>query len=152
MLNKLITLVVSIFLIIAAGTANYYPLYLSGIMKRYSYSEKQVNLYASFINLGFWLTLPQGFLFDRYGPGLCLIIACILLPGSYTILNLLLTMVKTKLHIIPMIILGFMMGQGGALWYMSAITTKRRRCMKSANVISKIIIANLTISPSLFSS
>ena len=152
MLNKLITLVVSIFLIIAAGTANYYPLYLSGIMKRYSYSEKQVNLYASFINLGFWLTLPQGFLFDRYGPGICLIIACILLPGSYTILNLLLTMVKTKLHIIPMIILGFMMGQGGALCYMSAITTNIKNFMNSANVISGILITNLAISPSLFTS
>lgn len=152
MLSRLVTLVMSIFLLIAAGTANYYPLYLSGIMKKYSYSEKQVNLYGSFINLGYWLTLPLGFLYDKYGPGISLIVACILLPGSYTMLNLIITMIKTNINIILMIILGFIMGQGSALCYISALATNLQNFSKSANVISGILITNLAISPSLFTS
>ena len=131
MFHKLVTLVMSIFVIIAAGTCNYYPLYLSNLMKKYSYSEKQANLYGSFINLGYWLSLHIGFIYDKYGPSISLLLSCVLLPGSYTILNLLITMIKKKIHILSMIIIGFIMGQGSALCYISAISTNLKNFSKS---------------------
>lgn len=152
MFHKLVTLVMSIFVIIAAGTCNYYPLYLSNLMKKYSYSEKQANLYGSFINLGYWLSLHIGFIYDKYGPSISLLLSCVLLPGSYTILNLLITMIKKKIHILSMIIIGFIMGQGSALCYISAISTNLKNFSKSANVIVGILLTNQAITPSLYTS
>ena len=152
MYQKLVTLVMSIFLIIAAGTCNYYPLYLSNLMIKYSYNEKQANLYGSFINLGYWLNLHIGFISDKYGPSISLLLACVLLPGSYTILNLLISLIKKKIHILPMIIIGFIMGQGSALCYISAISTNLKNFSESANVIVGILLTNLAITPSLYTS
>ncbi len=152
MFHKLVTLVMSIFVIIAAGTCNYYPLYLSNLMKKYSYSEKQANLYGSFINLGYWLSLHIGFIYDKYGPSISLLLSCVLLPGSYTILNLLITMIKKKIHILSMIVIGFIMGQGSALCYISAISTNLKNFSKSANVIVGILLTNQAITPSLYTS
>ena len=152
MYQKLVTLVMSIFLIIAAGTCNYYPLYLSNLMIKYSYNEKQANLYGSFINLGYWLNLHIGFISDKYGPSISLLLACVLLPGSYTILNLLISLIKKKIHILPMIIIGFIMGQGSALCYISAISTNLKNFCESANVIVGILLTNLAITPSLYTS
>ena len=152
MFHKLVTLVMSIFVIIAAGTCNYYPLYLSNLMKKYSYSEKQANLYGSFINLGYWLSLHIGFIYDKYGPSISLLLSCVLLPGSYTILNLLITMIKKKIHILSMIVIGFIMGQGSALCYISAISTNLKNFSKSANVTVGILLTNQAITPSLYTS
>ena len=152
MYQKLVTLVMSIFLIIAAGTCNYYPLYLSKLMIKYSYNEKQANLYGSFINLGYWLSLHIGFISDKYGPSISLLLACVLLPGSYTILNLLISLIKKKIHILPMIIIGFIMGQGSALCYISAISTNLKNFSESGNVIVGILLTNLAITPSLYTS
>ena len=152
MLKKLITLVMSIFLIICAGTCNYYPLYLSNIMTKYSYSKNQAYLFASFIHLGYWFLFPLGFIYDHFGPGISLIIACVCLPGSYTILNIMIMMVKSKIHIAPMVILGFIMGQGSALCFLVSITTNLYNFGENANLISGILITNQAITPSLFTS
>ena len=71
---------------------------------------------------------------------------------THTNLNKELTMIKTNINIILMIILGFIMGQGSALCYISALATNLQNFSKSANVISGILITNLAISPSLFTS
>ena len=51
-----------------------------------------------------------------------------------------------------MIIIGFIMGQGSALCYISAISTNLKNFSESGNVIVGILLTNLAITPSLYTS
>lgn len=151
MLQKLVIIVMGIFLVIAAGSCNIYPLYLSQMVDKFGFTLNEANLYGSSINLGLWMAFTMGFIYDKYGPKISCIIGAICISGSYFTLFLLMNSDIQKISIIPMVILGFIMGQGSALCYTTAITTnlKNFRIKESSSIVG-LLVANMAISPSIF--
>lgn len=151
MLRKLLIIVMGIFLVIAAGSCNIYPLYLSQMIDKFGFTLNEANLYGSSINLGLWMAFTMGFIYDKYGPKISCIIGAICISGSYFTLFLLMNSNITSLSIWPMVVLGFIMGQGSALCYTTAITTnlKNFRIKESAAIVG-LLVANMAISPSIF--
>jgi MFS family permease len=151
MIRKLLIIIMGIFLVIAAGSCNIYPLYLRNMMEKFDYSLKEVNLYGSFINIGLWVAFPMGYIYDKYGPKISCIIGAVLLSGSYTVLHLIMNSEMTSFSIVFMLILALMMGQGSALCYTTAVTTnlKNFRIKESSSIVG-LLVANLAISPSIF--
>lgn len=150
MIRKLLIIVMGIFLVIAAGSCNIYPLYLKQMKDKFGYSIKQVNLYGSFINIGLWVAFTMGFLYDKYGPRVSCIIGAVLLSGSYAVLHVIMNSELISFSIVPMLILGFIMGQGSALCYTTAVTTNLKNFQIESSSIVGLLVSNMAISPSIF--
>jgi hypothetical protein len=150
-IRKLIIIIMGIFLVICAGSCNIYPLYLKVMMDKFQLTLKEVNLYGSSINLGLWVAFPMGWIYDRYGPKISCIIGAISLSGTYLILYGIMRSSLTYLSIFPLLLLGLIMGQGSALCYTCSVTTNLKNFrFKESSCIVGLIVANLAISPSIF--
>jgi hypothetical protein len=151
MLRKLLIIIMGIFLVLCAGSCNLYPLYIKQMKDKFGYSITEVNLYGSFINLGLWAAFTMGFVYDKWGPKISCIIGAVLLCGSYSVLYLIMNSSLTSLSIVPMLILALIMGQGSALCYTTAVTTNLKNFrIKETSLIVGLLVANLAISPSIF--
>ena len=153
MIHKLLIIALGIFLVISAGTCSLYPLYLSLLKTKFGYSLTQLNLYGSFINIGLWVAFTVGIIYDKLGPKISCIVSLVLLPGSYAVLNIILRAKITSLNLIWLLILGFLMGQGSALAYTTALTTNLKNFNTAhSSAIVGLIVSNMAISPSIFTS
>ena len=153
MIHKLLIIAFGIFLVISAGTCSLYPLYLSLLKTKFGYSLTQLNLYGSFINIGLWVAFTVGIIYDKLGPKISCIVSLVLLPGSYAVLNIILRANITSLNLIWLLILGFLMGQGSALAYTTALTTNLKNFNTAhSSAIVGLIVSNMAISPSIFTS
>ena len=149
--RKLFIIIMGIFLVICAGSCNIYPLYLKIMMDKFNLSLKEVNLYGSSINMGLWVALPMGWVYDRFGPKISCIIGAITLSGTYMILFILMNSSLTSISIFPLLLIGLIMGQGSALCYTCSVTTNLKNFrFKESSCIVGLIVANLAISPSIF--
>ena len=144
-------IIMGIFLVICAGSCNIYPLYLKNLMDKFKLTLKEVNLYGSSINLGLWVAFPMGWIYDRYGPKLSCTIGAIALSGSYMILYIIMNSSLESISIFPLLLIGLLMGQGSALCYTCSVTTNLKNFrFKESSCIVGLIVANLAISPSIF--
>ena len=83
MIEKFFILIVSIFIVLAAGSANIFPIYLQKLMDKYNFSLYKTNLYGSFITLGTFVGFPIGYIYDSFGPKISIFIGTILLLSIY---------------------------------------------------------------------
>jgi uncharacterized membrane protein len=90
MLEKFFILIISIFLVLSAGSANIFPIYLQKLMDKYNFTLYETNLYGSFITLGTWVGFPIGYIYDSYGPKISILIGTIFISGGYYLLYFLL--------------------------------------------------------------
>jgi len=91
-------------------------------MDKFKLSLKEVNLYGSSINLGLWVAFPMGWIYDRYGPKISCTIGAIALSGSYMILYIIMNSSLESISIIPLLLIGLLMGQGSALCYTCSVS------------------------------
>ena len=112
MLFRSVIVIMGIFLIICAGACNLYPLYLKSLIDRFGFSLKQVNLYGTFINLGLWVAVPMGWIYDTLGPKFSCLIGAVLLSGSYFILHILFNSGSTTISFIFFLIIALVMKVG----------------------------------------
>lgn len=153
MIQKLLIIALGIFLVLAAGTCSLYPLYLSTLKEKFNYSLTKLNLYGSFINIGLWEAFTVGIIYDKFGPKISCIVSLILLPGSYSILDIIFRSSRTSLNIIWLLLIGFLMGQGSSLAYTTALTTNLKNFSSlHSSAIVGLIVSNMAISPSIFTS
>jgi MFS family permease len=150
MLRKLFIIIMGIFLVICAGACNLYPLYLKIMMDKFNFSLKQVNLYGTFINLGMWIALPMGWIYDRFGPKFSCLIGALFLSGSYMCLHFIFNSDVSPPFILFLFI-ALIMGQGSALCYTTSVTTNLKNFrFKESSAIVGLLVANLALSPSVF--
>lgn len=140
-----------LFLVIAAGSCNIYPLYLASLRDRFGYSLKELNLYGAFINIGNWVGITTGLLYDKIGPRFCCLISAIVLPSAYVVLSVLIKSSLVHLHIIILLLIGFILGQSCSLIYTSSLNTNLKNYnSRHSTAIVGIITTNVAISPSIF--
>ena len=152
MFEKLLILIMSIFLILIGGSSNIYPIYLQKLMERFHFSLAQINMYGSAVTFGVWIGFPIGLIYDSYGSKISCLIGTILLSGGFLILHCILTFDWfLGISIYPLLLLGFMMGQGNSLLYTTGITTnlKNFRFKQNSSIVG-MLVANYAISPSIF--
>jgi len=144
-------IIMGIFLVICAGACNIYPLYLKYMMTKFNFTLKQVNLYGTFINMGHWIALPMGWIYDTYGPKISCVIGGFFMSGSYILLYMLLNSDIISISIIPFLVIGLILGQGSALCYTTAVTTNLKNFrFKESSVIVGLLTAHIALSPSVF--
>ena len=153
MFKRTLFLFFGILLAICAGSVSIYPIYSYYIKIKYGYSLRQINLYGSLINIGTWIAFGMGIIYDKCGPKISNIIGFFLLPFCYSILYRLIISSNASLNLIIFLIIAFILGQGSALLYTSALTTSIKNfSKKNASNIVGLIASNCAISPSIFAS
>lgn len=158
MIHKILILVTSCFSLIAAGSYTIYPLFLSLLSNKFKFSSFEVNLFATTIDLGYYIGLPMGLLYDKYGHRLSLIISGFLISIGYLLLQILfdreeVIQIQDKYSIIPFIIIGFLIGQGSVLLKIVSITINLKNFkFKETSAMLGLLMSNLAISGSIFSS
>lgn len=150
MLRKLLMIVFGILLVLAAGSCNLYPLYMHQMMEKFNLTLKEANLFGSFINLGLWVAFTMGLIYDKFGPKISCIIGAVLLSGSYAVLHMIMNSEIKSIGLFPLLILAIAMGQGSALCYTTAVTTNLKHFSSNNSSIVGLLISNMAISPSIF--
>ena len=153
MFKRTLYLFFGILLAISSGSVSIYPIYSYYIKNKFNYSLREINLYGSFINIGTWIAFGMGMIYDKCGPRVSNILGYIFLPGCLIILYRLIESSYTSINLIVFLIIAFVLGQGSALLYTSALTTSIKNFSKknSSNVVG-LIVSNCAISPSYFAS
>ena len=152
-IRKILILIISSFLLIAAGSYSIYPIYTNSMSKRFGFSSAQINLYSTFVDFGFFIALPMGYIYDKYGHKISLIISSILIPGCYYILNKLMTAEPGSHSIFPFLVVGFFLGQGSILAKLTTISLNLKNFkFKESSAMVGLLLSNLAISASIFSS
>ena len=151
MFRKALNLFFGVLLAIASGTVMTYPMYSYYIKTKFDFSLRQLNLYATFINIGVWVAFGMGLIYDSVGTRISNIIALILLPGGFLILYKLIQ--SSSVSLFWFLLIALIMGQGSSLAYINALSTSVKNFSKinSSNVIG-LIISNSAIAPSIFTS
>ena len=151
MFRKTLNLFFGVLLAIASGTVMTYPMYSYYIKTKFDFSLRQLNLYATFINIGVWVAFGMGLIYDSVGTRISNIIALILLPGGFLILYKLIQ--SSSVSLFWFLLIALIMGQGSSLAYTNALSTSVKNFSKinSSNVIG-LIISNSAIAPSIFTS
>jgi hypothetical protein len=151
MIEKVAILSISIFLSSIAGLSLIYPIYLQFIMDRFSFSLSHINLYGLSIIIGGFTGFPIGFIYDYYGPKLSTLIGTFLLSIGYFLLHLLFTCdIFIGMPIHPLLILGFIIGQGNYLLHTTSLCTNFQNFkFKHNSTIVCLLITNIIISPSV---
>ena len=151
MFRKTLNLFFGVLLAIASGTVMTYPMYSYYIKTKFDFSLRQLNLYATFINIGVWVAFGMGLIYDSVGTRISNIIALILLPGGFLILYKLIQ--SSSVSLFWFLLIALIMGQGSSLAYINALSTSVKNFSKinSSNVIG-LIISNSAIAPSIFTS
>jgi len=150
-IRKLLIIIFGIFLVLTAGVCNLYPIYLSKMQKKFNYTLKEVNLYGTFINIGLWVAFPMGYIYDKLGPKLSCLIGAFFLSGGYLSLYFIFSSEITQISLLVLLLIGLIMGQGSALCYTTSVTTnlKNFRFKESSSIVG-LLVANLGLSPSIF--
>jgi hypothetical protein len=143
-------IVFGILLVLAAGSCNIYPLYMNQMMEKFNFTLKEANLFGSFINLGLWVAFTMGLIYDKFGPKISCIIGAVLLSGSYAVLHMIMNSEIQSIGLFPLLILAIVMGQGSALCYTTAVTTNLKNFSSNNSSIVGLLISNMAISPSIF--
>ena len=153
MFKRTLYLFVGILLAISSGSVSIYPIYTYYIKNLYNYSLREINLFGSFINIGCWVAFGMGIIYDTLGPRFSNFLGYIFLPVCLLILYRLIESTYTSINLFWFLLLAFIMGQGSALLYTSALTTCIKNFSKknSSNLVG-LIISNCAISPSIFAS
>ena len=152
MFKRTLYLFFGILLAISSGSVSIYPVYLYYIKNLYGYSLRQINLYATFINIGCWIAFGMGIIYDCLGPKCSNFWGYLFLPVCLLILYRLIEL-YSSVSLFWLLFLAFIMGQGSALLYTSALSTNLKNFSKrNASNIVGLIISNCAISPSIFAS
>ena len=151
MFKRSFYLFLGILLSISSGSVFIYPTYSYYIKNKFKYSLRQINLYATFINIGVWIAFCMGLIYDSYGPRISNIITFLLLFGGFFLLLLLIKASSSSLFLF--LFVAFIIGQGSSLAYTNALSTNIKNFSKknSSNLIG-LIISNSAIAPSIFGS
>jgi len=151
MFKKTFYLILGVLLAISSGSVFIYPTYSYYIKNKFNFSLRQINLYATFINMGVWVAFGMGLIYDSCGSKLSSFITLILLPGGFFVLYKFIQ--SSSISLIWFLLIALIMGQGSSLAYTNALSTNVKNFSKknSSNVIG-LIISNSAIAPSLFAS
>ena len=151
MFKRSFYLFLGILLSISSGSVFIYPTYSYYIKNKFKYSLRQINLYATFINIGVWIAFCMGLIYDSFGPRISNIITFLLLFGGFFLLLLLIKASSSSLFLF--LFVAFIIGQGSSLAYTNALSTNIKNFSKknSSNLIG-LIISNSAIAPSIFGS
>ena len=151
MFKRSFYLFLGILLSICSGSVFIYPTYSYYIKNKFKYSLRQINLYATFINIGVWIAFCMGLIYDSFGPRISNIITFLLLFGGFFLLLLLIKASSSSLFLF--LFIAFIIGQGSSLAYTNALSTNIKNFSKknSSNLIG-LIISNSAIAPSIFGS
>ena len=151
MFKRSFYLFLGILLSISSGSVFIYPTYSYYIKNKFKYSLRQINLYATFINIGVWIAFCMGLIYDSFGPRISNIITFLLLFGGFFLLLLLIKASSSSLFLF--LFVAFIIGQGSSLAYINALSTNIKNFSKknSSNLIG-LIISNSAIAPSIFGS
>lgn len=152
MMEKIMILIFGVFVVLVAGASNIYPIYLQKLMDHFGFSIAQINLYVSFIVFGGGIGFPINQIYDSLGPKIACFIGTILLSGSFFVLHFFFTYdYFIGMSIYPLLLLGFIMGQGDCLLSSTALATNLKNFSFKANSsVVGILVANVAISPSIF--
>ena len=153
MFKRALYLFFGILLAISSGSVSVYPIYSYYIKNLYNYSLRQINLFGSFINIGCWVAFGMGLIYDYLGPKISNLIGFFFLPGGFIALYRLIESSYISISLFWFLLLAFIMGQGSALLYTSALATSIKNFSKknSSNIVG-LIVSNCAISPSIFAS
>ena len=151
MFKKSFYLILGVLLAISSGSVFIYPTYSYYIKNKFNFSLRQLNLYATFINIGVWVAFGMGLIYDSCGSKISSFITLILLPGGLFVLYKFIE--SSSISLIWFLLIALIMGQGSSLAYTNALSTNVKNFSKknSSNVIG-LIISNSAIAPSLFAS
>lgn len=150
MIEKLLILILSIYLVLCAGSCYMYPIYLHKIIDRFNFNIREINFFGTCINMGMWVGLPMGFIYDRYGPKISCIVSIGLVCGSYTLLHYIMNYI-TEISIYPLLIIAFTLGQGCCLLYSITVATNFKNFkFKDNSGIVGLLTSNIAIAPSIF--
>ena len=151
MYRKALNLFFGILLAIASGTVMTYPIYSYYIKTKFDFSLRELNLYATFINIGVWVAFGMGLIYDSFGTKISNIISLILLPGGFLILYKLIQ--SSSVSLFWFLLIALIMGQGSSLAYINTLSTSIKNFSKknSSNIIGLIASSN-AIAPSIFTS
>ncbi|QDZ19958.1 MFS general substrate transporter [Chloropicon primus] len=113
------SLLSALYLELLGGGVYAFSVY-SGKLHQLGLRQEEVQVIGTSGNLGAWLLLPAGYIFDRYGPSNGILVGSALTATGYFILYLVLTgRIETS---VPMLCLGTFMAQnGGGFWDGSAL-------------------------------
>ena len=152
MFKRTLYLFFGILVSISSGSVSIYPIYSYYIKNLYGFSLRQINLYGTFINIGCWIAFAMGIIYDYCGPKISNFLGFIFLPICLLILYRIIEL-YSSISLFWLLFLGFIMGQGSALLYTSALTTNIKNFSKknSSNIVG-LIASNCAISPSIFAS
>ncbi|MCQ2815842.1 MAG: hypothetical protein MJ252_01115, partial [archaeon] len=152
--QKLIIFIMSIYLLLIAGTTNIYPLFLNTLKIRFQFTIKQINFFTAAITIGTWSGFPISYIYDKNGPKYSSLIGVFIISFCYLIIHLFLTVdAFLGCSIYPFIIIAFLMGQGHSLLLVTGISVNLKNLKFGQNAIMiGILLSNLGISPILFTS
>ena len=151
MFKRTLYLFLGILLSISSGSVFIYPTYSYYIKTKFNFSLRELNLYATFINIGVWVGFGMGLIYDTCGPKLSNIITLIVLPGSLLVLYKFIQ--SSSISLLWFLLIALIMGQGSSLAYTNSLSTNVKNFSKrnSSNIVG-LIISNSAIAPSIFAS
>lgn len=151
-MRKYLILILSLILLICAGSCNLYPLYLKLLVEKYNFTINQINFFGTCINIGLWFSFPTGILYDKYGPRISFLIALICLPGSYMLLHYLLNInIDLEIPFVLFALMAIFLGQGSSICYTTAMTINVNNFkFKDSSLIVSMIAVNISLGPSIF--
>lgn len=152
-MRKFLILVIGLLLLICSGSCNLYPLYIKHLLEKYNLTIKEANIYGSCINLGLWVAFPTGFIYDKFGHKVSLIIGLIFLPGSYLILHFLINSTSAFFEDIPFFLLALLaliLGQGSAILHTTAFSINMNNFhLKNSSYLVSMLALNMSVGPSI---
>ena len=151
MLKRTLNLFLGILLSITSGSVMTYPIYSYYIKTKFNFSLRELNLYATFINIGVWVAFGTGIIYDSLGPRISNAFSLLFLPGGFLILYKLIQ--SSSVSLFWFLLIAFIMGQGSSLAYTNALSTTAKNFSKknSSNIVG-LVISNCAIAPSIFTS
>ena len=151
MFKRTLYLFFGILLSITSGSVFIYPTYSYYIKNKFNFSLREINLYATFINIGVWVGFGMGLIYDTCGSKLSTMITLFILPGSLVVLYKFIQ--SSSISLIWFLLIALIMGQGSSLAYTNALSTNVKNFSKrnSSNIVG-LIISNSAIAPSIFAS
>lgn len=157
MIRKILILIASSLLLIAAGSYALYPIYSGTIKNKYNFSMTEMNFFSMSIDVGFSLALPMGYINDRFNHKICLIISVLLLSTGYIILQHLISVEDYPKgesgSIFPFIVTGLILGQGAILAKITVLSVNLKNFkFDDTSKMIGLLMSNMAVSASIFTS
>ena len=140
MFKRTLYLFFGILLSITSGSVFIYPTYSYYIKNKFNFSLREINLYATFINIGVWVGFGMGLIYDTCGSKLSTMITLFILPGSLVVLYKFIQ--SSSISLIWFLLIALIMGQGSSLAYTNALSTNVKNFSKrnSSNIVGLITV------------